>query len=226
MAFGDLVKSNLDSAGSTTTLTADLGSNPASGNLLIAAAGAGAVGDSITSAPSGFTVIEGDETGTVGCIWYYKVSVGTEQTVSVTWSLTNVHALLYAEYEWDGTTPTVSSNEDVSFITDATNSMPSGAVTPDTSTNICIAVHVTDFANNSLDGQAIDGSWIEDILFVATFVGVKFSRLVNATGSQEATHSDSDTGDQMYGSMAAFSVAASGLKIPVAVHHHLHNNLS
>jgi hypothetical protein len=210
-SFGDLVKTDL-TTGTTNTSTGDLGSNPKSGNLLIVGFGHSSSGTGFTTPPSGFTELYKNNSGSGAAWWWgYKISVGTEQTVSMVWSASGNQSARYNEYEWDGSTPSaVNKNQDTTWISTATNSMKSGAVTPSGSTNIVIAGHSTDDALNSFSGQAIDGTWIEDNQFTeVTFSEFKFSRKVNATGSQEATHSDTDVGDQMLGVIAAFIIGGS-----------------
>ena len=87
MAFGDLVKQATDDSGVgvRTTWTPDLLSNPISGNLLIVAFGSNRDNRTVTTPPSGFTELH-DVLGHGGWAWYYKISVGTEQTTSLTWS--------------------------------------------------------------------------------------------------------------------------------------------
>jgi len=203
MAFGVLVKkdhSNVE--------TGDLGSNPTSGNMLIYGAVNGSSSRTITTPPSGFTEINQELGGSQNAVWYYKVSVGTEQTAQLVWSGSGGECI-YAEYGWDGSTPTVTKNADATYISTDTNSMPSGAVTPSGSTNLLVAFHVTDRQQYSSGGQAVDGSWVEDDLFnTSTGANGKLSSLVSVTGSQEATHSDTDTGDTMWGAIVALDVAA------------------
>ena len=199
MAFGDLTKGGfVDESG--TTVTNDLGSNPASGSLLICASGAQSATNAITTPPSGMTELTSNFDGTGGgWIWWYKISDGTEQTAVVVWT-EGFHVQRYAEYEWDGSTPTVITNDDITNISTVVNSQASGAATPTGSTNICIAAHGSGNENDHFVGQAVDGSWIEDFAYIeSSRGGVKLSRLVNVTGSQEATHSDTDVGNEMYG---------------------------
>jgi len=225
MAFGDFIKSDDDTSGSfKTTYTGDLGSNPASGNILLfgACVRLGSIG--VTTPPSGFTFLTGDNSGNDSWNLYYKISDGTEQTASIVWDTSRNGQAWYLEYEWDGSTPTVVSNENIDNVASPTNSQPSGAATPDTATNLAIALHGSGSANNSFNAQAVDGSWIEDIVFTnGGTPQVKFSRLVNAAvSSQEATHTDTDTGDDMYGAITIFSVPAAAafhvFELPKIVH--------
>lgn len=213
MAFGDFIKTGRhNSGGDITTYTPDLGSNPASGNLLIFMAG-NHLSYTVATPPSGFTLLTSSTAGAAAWYWYYKVSVGTEQTASLVWDTAVSGIADLTEYEWDGSTPTVDTDEDVTNINSLTNTQDSGSITPTSATNICIALHGSQATNRSFDGQAVDGSWIEDITFPDTGGrGVcKISRLVNAAlSSQTAQHTDTDTGDRMYGAIAVFDVAAGG----------------
>lgn len=208
MAFGAIVKSAKDSAFGS-TLTPDLGSNPTTGNLLIATFSSNSAAV-VATPPSGFTQLH-SVVGSGTWVWYYKVSVGTEQTASQVWTGSEGCQAVYAEYEWDGSTPTVTKNDDQTNITSSVNTQASGAATPTTSNNICIAGHGAQQASAQEASQAIDGSWVEDIAFGTSGRGeMKISSLVNVTGSQEATHTDSDTGLAMYGAIAIFDVPSGG----------------
>lgn len=209
--IGDIIKSDRFEA-SSATMTSDLGSNPASGNLLILAIGASASAESLDTPPGdGFAEISRGDTGGGGnWFWYWKISDGTEQTAAVTWSGSLAHANLYVEYSWDGSTPVIVKNEDESGLDTVVTSQVTGAATPDSSPNICLAFHGADQMVNVFDGAAIDGSWIEDFSIQNnSSCGVILSRLLNAVGSQEATFSTTDTGDQMYGAIAIFSISTS-----------------
>ena len=209
-AFGSLVKSDFVANISLATFSPDLGSNPASGNLLIATVCAGSSTALLSTPPSGFTLLHASTTGSGTWYWYYKISVGNEQTISAIWDASINGVMRYVEYEWDGSTPSVTKNENTDNISSNTNSQPSGAATPTDATNICMAMHATDGNSDSFVGQAVDGSWIEDFAFLnndAQQAEGKLSRLVNAAlSSQEATHTDTDTGDQMYGAIAIFNI--------------------
>jgi hypothetical protein len=210
MAFGDLIKSNKVNDVSTDTFTPDLGSNPASGNLLIAGFAAGASGSSIDTPPSGFTLLHSELSGSGAWVWYYKISVGNEQTVELIWDSAKSGGALYVEYEWDGSTPTPVTNFDDTFIGTNTQTIPSGAATPSSSNNILIAAHFSDSGESHFPSQAIDGAWIEDFLFfdgAENQADVKFSRLVDVTGSNEATHTNTGGDDQAFGAIAIFDAA-------------------
>lgn len=210
-AFGDLVKSDSVDNTSLTTFSPDLGSNPASGNLLITTVCAGSAAALISTPPSGFTLLHASTTGSGTWYWYYKISVGTEQTISAVWDAAINGVMHYVEYAWDGSTPAVIKNENTDNISSTTNSQPSGAATPTEATNLCLAMHATDGNQNSSTNQAMDGSWIEDITFFSNDQNQaegKLSRLVNAAlSSQEATHTDTDA-DQMFGAIAIFDAGA------------------
>lgn len=217
MAFGDFIKSGKDTTGAfKTTYTPDLGSNPTSGNLLIVAFVADSSGNTLATPPSGFTLLQLNNGGNDSWTWFFKISDGTEQTATGIWTTSRSGTGLYAEYEWDGSTPTVTKNEDATNVSTIVNSQPSGAATPTTTTNVCIAMHGSGSGVDSESGQAIDGSWVEDLGFaVQGAADLKFSSLVNAaTSSQEATHSDTDVGEDMYGAIAIFdAAAAAGIQI-------------
>jgi len=213
MAFGDFIKSGEHSSNSWIySYTPDMGSNPTSGNLLILGASCSITGNTLSTPPSGFTELHLSNAGSAASwTWYYKISDGTEQSVNIVWNLSRGGRAVLLEYEWDGSVPTVTKNEDVTNISTIVNSQATGAATPSSTTNILIAMHANDaFESSSETGQAVDGSWIEDTTFGTTNTpGVKFSRLVNAAASaHEATHSDTDIGDEMYGAIAAFAVVS------------------
>ena len=213
MAFGDLIKQDYVEGGGINTFTPDLLSNPTSGNLLIAAFGSNRDTRTVATPPSGFTELH-DVLGLGGWAWYYKISVGTEQTASIVWSGNINGTGRYIEYEWDGSTPSVVKNDDQTNISTNTKSQPSGAATPTVSTNIAIAMHGVDENSINVDlDEAVDGSWIEDTAWDQFSGDTRISRLVNAAlSSQEATFSCnvSEPGDNMYGAIAVFNSAAGG----------------
>jgi len=231
MAFGDLIKSATTAELDVGTVTTpDLLSNPTSGNLLIATFANNRNNRTVTSAPAGFTLLHNVRSTVAGhWVWYYKVSDGTEQTASLTWSANVSGAAEYIEYEWDGSTPTVTKNDDQTNIDIAVTTQASGAATPTAATNIVIAVHGTESSSSSTTGQAVDGAWIEDILFY-NFVGghLKTSRLVNAAlSSQEATHTSAGVADEMDGAIAVFnSAAVGGATIPVFMNHYRNQGIA
>jgi len=214
MAFGDLVKKAPTFQLSIVAVaTPDLGSNPTSVNLLIATFANNRNNRTVSSAPSGFTLLHDVRSTTSGhWVWYYKVSDGTEDTCSLTWSDTVSGHAEYLELEWDGSTPTITKNDDQTNIAGSVTTQASGAATPTAETNICIAAHGTDYSLNSSFTQAVDGSWIEDTLFYNQVGGhLKTSRLVNAAlSSQEATHTSVGGADEMYGAIAVFDSSAAG----------------
>lgn len=209
--FGDITKFAYIGFKNATVIT-NLGSNPTAGNLLLLAISSQTGSDQLTVEPGdGFVLLTMvNPSSAAEWRWYWKISDGTEASAQVTWLSTLFeHAQLYAEYEWDDLgPPTISTNENETEINGFVNSLGTGAVTPDTSNNIVIAFHGSNEGQRHFTGQAIDGSWTEDIGFADNDdAGIKFSSLVNVTGSQEATHSDSDSGGAMYGAIAAFSVS-------------------
>jgi len=205
--FGDFRRHAKTSYLADTIISCDLGSNPISGSLLIFVISANNV-ETVATPPSGFTLLHIENSINDTHVWYYKISDGTEQTAGLTWDTAATGIAKYAEYIWGLGTPSVIKNEDVTNVNSVTNSQPSGAATPTDTTNLCIVIHGTGSAPFSNAGEAVDGAWIEDTFFIDTG-GVratcKFSHLKNAAlSSQEATHTDTDTGDFMYGAIAVF----------------------
>ena len=215
MALGDYVQHDSFRVGNGTTANPQLGVAPTSGNLLILTFGHDSGTGSISSGPTGFTLILNNNTtfnNTGSFWWWYKVSDGTEQTsVSISAPSADTLTARLVEYEWNGVDPTVQSDEDTSKLSTTGNTVTSGTLTPGSTPNIVVAVVASTHDVNSQDGNAFDGTWVEDLTFVGYgggttdfFVGHK----ANATGSQTATFTDTDTGAELWGSIASFETGA------------------
>ncbi len=217
MAFGDRIKRTKVESGVSPHVP-DLGSNPASGNLLILTMGCRESSGSIFTDPTGFTRIEAYEDNSptaegAGC-WWYKISDGTEQTVSVVLPDLQTNITNYVEFEWDGSTPTVTSNEDLTEINNpSSTSCVTGAVTPGQSTNICLVV-VGNEDRDTDAGGAWDGSWSE---FETTYDTsnnrgevTSMGKVVSVSGSQSGQYTHTDSGGSQWGSIACFDVGAAG----------------
>ncbi len=216
MAFGDRIKrAKVES--STSPHVPDLGSNPTSGHLLILTQGAHNSSGVTFTDPSGWTRIEAYENNSptaegAGC-WWWKISDGTEQTVSVVLADTgDTNITNYVEFEWDGSTPTVTSNEDLAKINSPTaTSCVTGSVTPGETTNICLVV-IGNEDRDTEDGGAWDSTWTE---FETTYDTsnnrgevTNMGKIVNASGSQSGTYTHTDAGGSMWGSIACFDIAS------------------
>jgi len=213
--FGDFIRGDsilqLLSASFPINLSTGQGPSilPKAGHLLIAAS---ASIESVTTPPSGFTALNNSLTGSSEWNLWYKISDGTEDEITVDYATAGPIGITFTEYAWDGSTPTITENENETNISTAVSSQASGAATPTGSKSIALAFHGCTDVTLNFTGQAVDGSWVEDLSFFSTSFAIpsfKVSSLVNATGSQEATHTDTDTGSAMYGAIAIFDVGSS-----------------
>lgn len=204
MAFGDLVQEG--DTGFNITQSATFGATATSGNILIFVATNNQAA-TVSSAPSGWTLLEENTTGGVSGAYYYKESDGTETAVSLTWS-TGQGVGYFAEYEFQQTLVTpVTSGEDATNISTNTSGGPSGSVTPSNSTNLWVGGMVSD-AESAHFGGSWDGGR-EDRAFTnngQSAPGVISS--TNVTGATSYTFSGGGGSQENWGFAAVFEYAS------------------
>lgn len=216
MAFGDVVKSAYSGTGSNIN-SLDLGSTPASGNLLVFCSGNPSNSATLTTAPSGFTALQTCTTGNLRGGFWYKVSDGTEQTAGVTWSAGNGRSW-YGEFDFGGytlVTPVVTA-EDNTNISATVTSQGLGSVTPANATNLWVGMVAIDLESNA----ATSPTWSDSISSVrnpsGSFAGAAVGKKLNIAASAFApTFSHSGTTDEMWGASAVFEYVAAGAPIPI-----------
>lgn len=220
MAFGDLLKSTRNPLSSVTGVTADLGSAPTSGNLLIFGVCLGISGASVNSVPSGWVLITGESTGSsASWYWYYKISNGSEQQQTWGFDSTIFGTSNYHEYEWGQGAPTVVSTEDLTNISTTSTTQNTGSINPSTNNNICLALHGID-GNANATTESLPGGWTADVEWGSestTRGDAKLSRILNqaSASSLDCTATHTGTADEMYGAIAAFSYTPSGPSVAV-----------
>jgi hypothetical protein len=208
MAFGDLVKFDVDTIGGGDTTSCDLGSNPTSGNILIFCAYGGSGGQSIVTPPSGMTLLEINTTTFVAAV-YWKLSNGTEQTAGHVHGNTNAVGATYAEYDVDGnTSPTITSAENTDNISSDTNTQTAGTLTPVSSTNIMLGFAFTDGLGDIASAEAWTSSYTLDIDVINDSSITAVGKHTNRTGSQSPEYSYTGSAEQMYGVLIDISFSS------------------
>ena len=206
--IGGFVQGDDARVSNDTTLTATLTSAPKTGNMLIFAVGWHSASATITTPPTGFTLLTTEVGSLASWAWYYKVSDGSETSRSVTISASDTIAIRYNEYEWDNSTPLVSTDEDTTNVSSTTNSQASGTVTPGRGRNFVVAAIGSSDDVDSQTSQSFSNSFIADDDFIGyggDTADHRIGRLVNQFGPQTTTHTDTDTGAPMYGAIASFT---------------------
>jgi len=205
-----LEKSDGAGTGGGVSITPDLGSNPASGNLLIAAVCTN--NTSTFSTPATWTHLYSASNAGISYAVYYKTSAGTEQTVLLSWSESGRTAGGWVG-EFSGfSTPTLdqSANDETHIgVGGATTSQSSGTTAVlSTSDAWAIAIFGAEIGNNVDGGRAVSNSFTE----IGTVQDTSSSRpgvfinskTLSATSAVETTYSTTDGGDQMVGVVAVF----------------------
>jgi hypothetical protein len=194
------------SQGNTTTLTPDLGSTPASGNLLVSALTtlSGTDPGTITP-PSGFTEINswgGDSNPYV--YLYYKKSDGTEQTAAWSWASTAKATVSYWEISGaDADAPDSEDAEANSGGSTVTSQATGTLASAPTAAHDIIVWCFTDSAGRTDAGR----SWADATFSEATWhpvaqnarPGVSMAFGEGADADTSATFTTTDTGDAMRG---------------------------
>jgi len=205
MSLGDAVQSKVSIGFSVTSIVANLTNSPTDGNLLILTASSNVANRSPVT-PVGFKPLTKSNSLSASWFWYYKVSDGSEQNVTVDWGTSGSHCSHYAELHWNGSIPTVDTNHNTDNIGLIVKSQVSGSLVPAKDKNLLIAVHGSRNGPDNRTGQAISSPWTITTQFnnSAVVAELKIARLGNASGLQEATHTDNDVGSNMYGAIASF----------------------
>jgi hypothetical protein len=214
--FGQIVKTATTAAQSGTTFVGDLGRNPTTGNLLVALC-CNTENGALT-VPSGFTLIhDGYGASLRGYSWSFKVSVGTEQTATYTAATTITNGrITYFEIDWDGSTPQIQKAEDASQVDGTVSTIGTGSATPDGTSNVCLAFVATDQSSASRLYFQRTADWnLEWWLLASGNPQNSLAFKINApASSQSDTHTDSDTGAPLYGSICCFTVGAAAGALP------------
>lgn len=207
MAFGDLVQTN-EQKGVDSTLTRSFASTAVTGNLLI-----GWVhfdgGLSLTTPPAGYTEIQTEEGASFGSWLGYKISDGSEASISGTISASEALTVGFAEYEFDIAAPSVLSNENVASINSDVSSIATGAVTPTNAKNLVLGIAAIESGARWDPGDTVSAGFTQDVSASANNrPGTVLGRAVNAAlSAQEMTATSGDLSDRAYAAIVAFNDA-------------------
>jgi hypothetical protein len=211
MAFGDTVFTYKNSGLGTAEASVAITNTPVSGNMLVFGVGRAithtAGGDWGT--PSTWTRIHdsGINTGNLGGAWFFKISDGTETSVATAASPADVSA------------------ENVDNIASVVTSQTSGT-TSTTAQNdeLALAFFAADRMDTVDTSRAYSNSFTEVVFTdqqTTRAAAILAKKVLSATGTVECTFSVTDTGDEMYGSVATFKkLAAGGSVVPVLMRHY------
>lgn len=217
MAFGDTIQSvdnnNAIAGAGALAVTLTFPGTATVGNLLRAFA---AVATAVTSwtDPSGWT--RDNDSGTTGNMAgaaYWKISDGTETSVVLTANVAGAASIRGAFGEFEGpfaASPFDQSAEDTTNVATVTTSQPSGTTgTTAQADELAIAAFGADAANLVDGGRAYSNSFTEVIYGSTTTLtgrpaAIIAKRVLSATGTFSCTYTTTDTGDEMYGTIATF----------------------
>lgn len=193
MALGDFQDSAVQSGvGASDTVT--FSSTPDVGNLIVIA-GVNVSNNPPLSAPTGYTIIEQSGTPPSWCNdrvdYFYKVSEGDETSETLTWSSSNSYTILQAEYEWDGSTPTVLSNKSSSTSsTETVSTIQPGSVTPGGTPNIVIAMVSTTYSTGANPPTISVDFTVDADSGAINEPGLTFASKVSAEGATNPTFTE------------------------------------
>jgi hypothetical protein len=200
-------KSNYAGTGGGTSLIPDLGASPSSGNLLYLIVSIEGDSGSITT-PSGWTLIQSSTGGAVSGAVFYKTAAGTEQTVTISWTNSSTSRAWYAEFSGISSPTLEASAENETYISTSSQSCSSGT-TGTLSTSCCYAIAgfavETGYGYN--DDQSYTNSFVGQIYHSGTSARAAFAvalKTISATTAVTTTLSTTDTGAEIYGTVAIF----------------------
>lgn len=220
MAFGDTIRTYKNSGLAAAEASVTISTTPVSGNLLVfgvSRASPYSAGGS-WGTPSGWTLIKntGINTGNMGAAWYYKISNGSETSVATSGSgFQGAWQAFVIEIEGSfAASPFDVSAEDLTNIATVVTSQASGT-TATTAQNdaLALAFFAAD-RQDTVDGTRGYSNSFTEVVFTdlsATRAAAMIAkRVLSATGTYSSTFSCTDTGDEMYGSIAVFKKLVSG----------------
>lgn len=220
MAFGDVVRFQDNSFASGEVSFTFTGGAAALGNLLVVGEGRSAT-HSVGGAwgpPAGWNIIQesGINAGNMAAAWYWKISDGTETAfVSAHTNEQGNAGTIFAEFEGPfAAVPLDVSAEDATHLASVVTSQSTGT-TAATAQNdeLALAFFATDRFDTSDGTRVYTNSFTEVAIAdgaAARATAIICKLVLSATGTQECTFSVTDTGDEMYGSIATFKKSVGG----------------
>jgi len=220
-----LVKSDAVVIGNSATISCDLGSNPASGNLLVFLASSKTGSNAIVTPPSGFSqadyVANTDSLGG-SSVMYYKVSAGTEQTVEVVFTSANTGQGIYLEYSGFGSAPAdpldTTATQYSTGTSDTTIGCGGPTSTPAEADSFAVFLAATGDQRRFNLTQTVDNSYSIEIEQTGSinrpYMAACVLELSSAT-AQNPTVTTTDDGDENTGIIAIFTESESGGGTPV-----------
>ncbi len=190
---------------SPTSLVFNFGFTGTFGRLLVVSLSWDKSNGGVDGVPSGWTRIGTEYVGaSVSQDWYYKVSDGTETSLSQSWTTGEGWSAWVGEYS--GVNTLDQSNDNDSG-TSAVTSQNTGSIIT-TKNGIAIATLAVDSIWNWNDGRSLTNDFSEIVFLNDSVSGgqgqVIASRLLNATGIYSTTFGTADTGDQVSAKIANF----------------------
>lgn len=204
----DTVSTDVTATSRTTTFAGAA----TSGNMLFTAIAIDKDAGTVT-VPTGFTLgatIKADTSITLA--WAYKVSLGTETTITWNYSNTKESQMYSVELSGvDGTSPDTSSNAN-SGVTSVTSQTTGTTGTTSQANTLTFGIWGIDTASNADDGRAYTNLFLEDsFLNLNTSSGLVVAKKeLASTQTVEGTFSTTGGGDQMAGAAIVWRAAAVG----------------
>lgn len=193
---------------SPTSLTFNFGFTATSGRLLVVSLAWDKNSGGVTGVPSDWTRIGTEYVSTsISHDWYYKISDGTETSISQSW--TNGEGWVGWVGEYSGVNTLEQSNDSDSG-TSAVTSQNTGSITI-TQKGIAIATLAID-SHSGWDAPHTQTGGFTELDFIDDSVSglqgqVIASRLLNTPGTYSTTFGTTDTGDQVSAKIANFYLA-------------------
>ena len=187
---------------------------PAAGSLIVTALSVDKDSGAIT-VPTGFTLINSYTSTDVSGAFAYKISNGTE--TSVVWNWTTARTAASGVGVWTGLIGFDVSAEADSGVSVVTSQSTGTTATTAQANELAIAVVTADTGGNVDAGRAWTNSFTEFIWESDTpasgIPGLGMaSKTLSSTGTVESTFSASDTGDQMWASIATFKASGGNFR--------------
>lgn len=199
-------ESSADNIPASTSHTHNFGFTATTGNLLVAAAS----WDKDITGPSatGWTQVAFNTDGAnTSLAMFYKISDGTETSISLSWTNADEMTIWVGELEGMVTSSVLNQSANANSGGSVVTSQSTGTTSATTAADaFALAVFSADTGNNVAKGRSYTNGFKEELFIGQTdgpglFVASKY---LNATGAIESTLSIVDTGDQLAGIMAVF----------------------